>query len=146
AFYGCTQLETVTFGANITKIGGSAFSHCSSLKEVMLPDTVTELGSWAFSNCTALEKLYIGTAITKIGSEAFKNCIALKSVFLPNSLLAFSPSNSDQPVFYGCNNLVIYTEVRTIPVIWSIHFGTYILKDYTYDEYLSITTNTEKSN
>ena len=112
----------------------------------MLPDTVTELGSWAFSNCTALEKLYIGTAITKIGSEAFKNCIALKSVFLPNSLLAFSPSNSDQPVFYGCNNLVIYTEVGTIPVIWSIHFGTYILKDYTYDEYLSITTNTEKSN
>ncbi len=146
AFYGCTQLETVTFGANITKIGGSAFSHCSSLKEVRLPDTVTELGSWAFSDCTALEKLYIGTAITNIGSEAFKNCIALKSVFLPNSLLAFSPSNSDQPVFYGCNNLVIYTEVETIPVIWSIHFGTYILKDYTYDEYLSITTNTEKSN
>lgn len=146
AFYGCTQLETVKFGANITKILGGAFSYCSSLKEVILPDTVTELGLWAFSNCTALEKLYLGTSITKIEGAAFLNCIALKTVFLPKSLLSFSPSNTDQPVFEGCYNLVIYTEVETIPVTWSIHFGTHILKDYTYDEYLLITANTEKNN
>ena len=57
-------------------------------------------------------------------------------VFLPKSLSAFQPESSAQRVFNGCNNLIVYTDVESIPTLWFTHFGTVIRNGYTYEEYL----------
>ncbi|WP_278962067.1 fibronectin type III domain-containing protein, partial [Ruminococcus bicirculans (ex Wegman et al. 2014)] len=48
SFYGCTALESVTFG-----------------------NGVEEIGDYAFENCTSLSKVYIPVSVKKIGAEAF---------------------------------------------------------------------------
>lgn len=52
-FSGCSKLTYVTFGANVQRIGSSAFSGCTLLQEIDIPDTVTSIGKNAFYN-TAL--------------------------------------------------------------------------------------------
>ncbi|MDE5885346.1 MAG: leucine-rich repeat protein [Oscillospiraceae bacterium] len=45
AFFGCTGLTGVTFGAGISSIPNYAFSGCRGLEEVKIPETVSNIGS-----------------------------------------------------------------------------------------------------
>ncbi|MCD8206402.1 MAG: leucine-rich repeat protein [Bacteroidales bacterium] len=75
AFYGCRQLEYVTFEPGLISIGWRAFYNCSSLKTIILPKGLqsigvnstssTSLGS-AFYGCTSLEYLYIPSTVTTV--------------------------------------------------------------------------------
>lgn len=53
AFYGCISLVSLKIPASVTDIGRFAFERCGSLSSVTLPDTVS-LGYWVFQGCTAL--------------------------------------------------------------------------------------------
>lgn len=55
AFYGCTNLESVTFSENLTEIGYYAFQNCSKLNNVVIPATVTIFRNQCFQNCTSLK-------------------------------------------------------------------------------------------
>jgi hypothetical protein len=80
AFYGCSDLTSVTIGNSVTSIGNCAFSYCSSLTSVNIPNSVTNIVSEAFSGCSGLTSVTIGNSVTSIGAWAFKGCSNLTSV------------------------------------------------------------------
>ena len=75
AFYGCSDLTSVTIGNSVTSIGGSAFRNCSGLTSVTIPNSVTSIGGSACRNCSGLTSVTIPNSVTKIGNYAFYNCI-----------------------------------------------------------------------
>ena len=69
AFFGCSDLTSITIPDGVTSIGDSAFWHCSSLTSITIPDSVTSIGEKAFNNCQNL------TSITFQGANALWNTI-----------------------------------------------------------------------
>ncbi|MBQ3547557.1 MAG: leucine-rich repeat domain-containing protein, partial [Clostridia bacterium] len=58
AFYGCTNLETITIGKGVTDIRNSAFENCTNLKDMTLYDNIAHIDSRAFYNCSQLNNVY----------------------------------------------------------------------------------------
>lgn len=86
AFYGCTELKSVTFPNSLTEIGEYAFYGCRTLDAITLPDSVTVIGESAFGACHMLKSVTLPESLTEIGPYAFYECIALQEVTLPDSL------------------------------------------------------------
>ncbi len=80
AFYGCSDLTSVTMGSSVTSIGDSAFSGCTGLTGIVLPGSVTGIGEYAFSNCESLTAIEIPEGVTTLGNSAFFGCDNLKEI------------------------------------------------------------------
>ncbi len=83
AFYGCTNLESVTLGAGVTAIGKHAFQDCTSLVSVAIGEGVTGIGEDAFLNCSGLTSIYIPESVTSIEFGTFSGCGALTNITVP---------------------------------------------------------------
>ena len=99
-FYGCTSLESISLGADITRIGHNAFKGCTSLTEINLPNQVQSLGDYVFDGCTALGTANLGSGLTSIGNYAFKGCTSLTEINLPNQVQSLGDH-----AFDGCTAL-----------------------------------------
>ena len=77
AFYGFSDLTTVSIANTVTSIGSSAFENCTSLQSVTIPDSVKKIGSTAFKGCTSLNSIQIPDSVTSFGSGVFNGCSAL---------------------------------------------------------------------
>lgn len=88
AFCNCSQLETVSIGANIS-IGSSAFSGCSSLKNISIAAGSRRISieRYAFSRCTSLASVSLPENVRYIEEGAFKDCTSLQSVNFSFGLL-----------------------------------------------------------
>ena len=71
AFYGCTQLETVSFPKTLYYIGSRAFQNCVSLAEIIIPTGCTTIAEDAFAGCSTLRKVSLPASIITIGDGAF---------------------------------------------------------------------------
>lgn len=60
AFYGCSNLVSVTIGDSVTSIGISAFSGCSGLTSIAIGSGMTSIDYMAFDGCGGLMNIYIG--------------------------------------------------------------------------------------
>lgn len=80
-FEGFTALETVTFGpdSKTTEIQSRAFYGCTNLHTVTLPQTLEIIRSSAFA-CTGLKSIHLPGALRLIGESAFQSCSSLASV------------------------------------------------------------------
>ena len=81
----CLNLEDVSFGTHIEKIGAHAFSECQAIKTLTFPDSLQFIGENGFYNNMRLTSVTFGADIRSIGKYAFMGCVSLKKV-------AFSPS------------------------------------------------------
>ena len=77
AFYECTNLQSVKMSNSVTSIGQGAFIRCISLKSISLPESLTYLDSYAFSGCSGLTTIKIPKSLTEIGGPAFVECTSL---------------------------------------------------------------------
>ncbi len=80
AFYGATQLTSVTLPETVTKIRDEAFGGCSSLTSVNVPSGVTAIPTGCFKKCSSLTSVTGMAGVTSIGSMAFMSCPALTTV------------------------------------------------------------------
>ncbi|MDE7287928.1 MAG: fibronectin type III domain-containing protein [Oscillospiraceae bacterium] len=92
AFYGCTSLETVTFGGNVGRedgdggIGSYAFGGCPYLKTVKFSDKNAKLdlvGEYAFINCIRLTSINMPADTGTLYTGAFLNCASLSNITIP---------------------------------------------------------------
>lgn len=87
AFWQCSELTSVKFGANLVTIRAAAFADCLALTSIDLSsDSMKNICELAFAGCTDLEEVKFGDNIVLIDEEAFKNCTSLKEVILPKNL------------------------------------------------------------
>ncbi|MBO7486174.1 MAG: leucine-rich repeat domain-containing protein [Spirochaetaceae bacterium] len=97
AFHSCSGIGNVTFGTN-TSIGQSAFQACSNLNSIDLTNCIA-LGEYAFQSCSGLGTVTLGNNITEIPEYAFDSCASLSNIDLS---LCTSISNA---AFFGCLSL-----------------------------------------
>ena len=81
AFYGCSNITSITLPSTLKTIESNAFSGCSSLETIIISSGVTSIGSNAFSGCSSLKNITIPSSVTSIASGAFSGCSGLVNVY-----------------------------------------------------------------
>ena len=99
AFYGCSNLSSVTLPDSVTCIRGHAFAGCSSLTSISIPDSVTSIEDAAFTG-TGLTSVSMPNSVTKMGDYVFCDCKSLESVTLSSNITII-----DTCTFSGCSSL-----------------------------------------
>ena len=104
AFYGCSDLTSVSISNGVRSIGDFAFSDCSGLTSVSIPNSVRSIGKSAFSDCSGLTSVSIPNSVRSIGTSAFSDCSNLTSVSIPNGVTSIG-----EYAFYRCTSLASIT-------------------------------------
>ncbi len=122
AFYGRSDLTSVTIPSSVTSIDSYAFSRCINLKTVTFEgeSRLQSICSHAFSRCISLKTVTFENTsqLQNIGEYVFEDCSSLTSITIPNSV-----TNIEYSVFIGCSNLTIYCEAETQPSGWSEYWN-----------------------
>lgn len=93
------DIQSLSLGNDIKKIGAYAFAYCNNLSSVILPDKLAEIGKNSFENA-GIKNLTIPQNMEIWGKGSFSGCLNLVSVSLPDTLTKI-PENC----FTGCKNL-----------------------------------------
>ena len=111
AFKNNTTITRVVIPEGVTTIGGSAFYGCSNLISVSIPDTVTNIGS-AFTKCDNLVYNVDSTA-KYLGNEKNPYLVLVKIIDTKITSFEFYPQTKiiDGGAFTSCNQI----EVVDIP-------------------------------
>ena len=80
AFYGCSNLTSVTIPNQVVDIGDNAFRYCSNLISVTIPNSVNAIKGETFGYCSNLASVNIANSVTSIDYAAFRDCINLQTV------------------------------------------------------------------
>lgn len=100
AFYYCSSLSSLVVPESVTSIEESAFGECFSMTSITLPSGITEIGRQTLSGCSALTSLTIPAGVTSIGDYAMEYCSSLESISLPSGVTSIG-----RGVFYSCSSL-----------------------------------------
>ena len=130
-FQRCSKLESVVFEEGYTGIiPYNAFYGCSNLKSVSIPNGVTAIYREAFANCIRLQEITIPASVTLIADGVFEGCDNLKLIkgYSPcSSAKKFVDDfNEDYP-----NNQIQFESIGTNEHTWD---EGYIVKEPTTTE------------
>lgn len=118
AFLNCSSLTSATIGNSVKMIRDWAFANCQSLMMITIPNSVIEIGEQTFSYCTGLTSVTIGDSLTKIGYMTFYKCTSLKSVTIGNSVKSIGNA-----AFFNCSNLTSVTLPNSVTSIEKTAFA-----------------------
>ncbi|MBR1788102.1 MAG: leucine-rich repeat domain-containing protein [Bacteroidaceae bacterium] len=122
AFYGCSNLKSISIPDNITAIGDYAFYDCKVLNSVTIGSNVTSIGDYAFYGCGNLTSLRIPASVTTIGKDALGYCSSLESLVVDESNPNYDSRDNCNAIVKtrtnalvaGCKNSVILSSVTSI--------------------------------
>lgn len=100
AFWGCSDLTSVTIPNSVTCIGQMAFNSCTALTTVTIPYSVESIGNCSFHSCTSLTSVTIPNSVKIIEPGAFAYCSSLTSILIPSSV-----NNIGGDAFAYCSSL-----------------------------------------
>ena len=112
AFYGSSNITSITIPASVTIINSKAFLGCHGITSLVIPEGVTTLGTEAFAYCSKLENITIPSTLTITGTAVFANCSLLATVAFADGTTVI-PDN----IFANCTSItkvVIPEGVTTI--------------------------------
>ena len=118
AFYGCSNLTTITIQESADSIGSCAFYNCRGLKSVSILNGVTSIGDNAFYSCNRLTSISIPESVNSIGDNAFDSCTGLSSITIPDSVTSIG-----MKAFYYCTSLTSITIPDSVTCIGAAAFG-----------------------
>jgi hypothetical protein len=121
AFYGCSELTSITIPESVMYIGHGAFTRCSGLTSIVVAENNAIYDSR--NNCNAIietntNKLIAGCSttiipesVTKIDGGAFSSCKGLTSITIPENVeeIGFL-------AFYGLNELTSIIVAENNPI------------------------------
>ena len=123
AFYGCSELTSISIPNGVDWIGTGAFMGCSGLTSISIPNAITEIEGFTFYGCSGLTSISIPNSVTSIGGSAFYGCSGLSSISIPNSVTSIGES-----AFYGCSGL---TSISLPSGIYRVSIGNSAFSDCT---------------
>lgn len=74
AFWGCDQLEDITFSSGLTKIPDYAIADAGSIETVTINAPLCTIGLKAFDGCRLLKQVIFPVSVTEIHDTAFDSC------------------------------------------------------------------------
>jgi len=77
----CTAIQRVVIEEGVTTTGFHAFYGASNLTSVTLPSTLQTLEYMTFFDCSSLPSLIIPSSVTKVGNRCLEGCAALTDVY-----------------------------------------------------------------
>jgi hypothetical protein len=110
AFWGCSNLASITIPEKMREIEPFAFDGCSSLTSIDLPKGMETIGKGAFVDCTSLRLIIVPDTVKEIGCGAFERCTVLPSVRPSFLLLCLTSSTffpSILPLFFNLPSFLI---------------------------------------
>ncbi len=120
AFYGCSELTSLSGFSSLETIGDSAFGGCGKLSEFAFPSSVVKVGTGAFSG-TNLTRVVLPAKLTNVGQYAFGRANGSKRVTVYTPLyeedfrLAEDEWASGNPVYYGYDG-------SEVPITFAVSF------------------------
>ena len=100
AFYGCSRLESVTFGSNIVRVYTSAFTKCTGLTSITIPANVKNIYDHCFEGCAGLTSITIPDNVEYIGDSCFADCYNLASITIPDNIMQLGNGAFDGTPWY----------------------------------------------
>ena len=80
AFWGCANLEKVTYTNGAGTIGFACFAECKKLKSVAIPEGISAIDKSCFANCKKLKRINLPSTLKTIGENGFYGCTGLRTV------------------------------------------------------------------
>ena len=111
------DIQSVSLGKDIERIGAYAFRDCYNLTSINLPNGLKELGKYCFNNC-GIDTLIIPNSTITVGNDCFGNCYNLKSVQLSSQL-----ENIPEDMFVNCERLENIELPESVKKIGDSAFG-----------------------
>lgn len=116
-FFGCENLNNVTFEQGTEQVASSLFSGCVGLNNISLPNTITTIEYGAFRSCVRLSSVDLNEFVTVINNNAFRYCVSLAQVKIPDSVTSIGDC-----VFDHCSSL---KEVTLSKGLLSMGYGAF---------------------
>ena len=132
AFYGFSNIKSVTISDGVTSIGAEAFYNVR-MNWVEFPSTLKTIGERAFRYCYYLSYINIPEGVTTIGYQAFYNCNNVRTIVLPSTLSSIGYGA------FGNNSSSLSTVISRIKNPFNIAddtFGYYEWDESTQKSYL----------
>ena len=118
AFEGNTDIKEIYIASILSTIYSNAFKNCKSIQNIVIY-SVRFIETSAFEGCLSLETLKIQQSYTtNIGERAFYNCKLLTEFYITDLVETIG-----NEAFYGCSNLIIYSNQYARQDGWSYNFN-----------------------
>lgn len=103
AFYGCSNLSSVTLPSTLDTLGRYCFEACQSLTAIDIPNSVSVIEDGVFYHCTGITSIEIPAAVRVLNAWSFSG-MGLTSFTLPATVTEII-----QNPFIECSNLASIT-------------------------------------